>query len=83
MTTALILMLTLASPSEDFAADVARRADLMAADVETMPLVVKEGLRQLAYDARAQAGRRAAKQKMRDEMREIVRRNRAAVESDR
>jgi hypothetical protein len=73
-----ILMLALACPPEDFAADVARRADLMAADVETMPHVVKEGLRQLAHDARAQAQRTEAKERIREELRAIVRRNSGA-----
>jgi hypothetical protein len=47
-----VLLFALACPCEDFAADVARRSELMAADVKAMPHVVEEGLRQLAFDAK-------------------------------
>jgi hypothetical protein len=103
---ALLLALTLACPGDDFAADVARRAELMAADVETMPHVVKAGLEQLAYDARLAAAetnaklcareaevtaqdaaslcekRREALERLREELRKIIRKNRPAREDE-
>lgn len=76
-----ILMLALASGGgacDDFAADVARRAEMMAADVETMPHVVREGLRQLAHDAKARANREAEIERLREDLREIIRRRKAS-----
>lgn len=87
MITAIVMLALASGPScDNFAAEVARRADLMAADVETMPHVVREGLRRLAHDARVRAGRREARERLREELREIIRRNRASApgkESDR
>lgn len=81
MTPALLSMVLVCSCG-DFAADVERRAQLMAADVDTMPHVVKAGLRQLSFDARRHAARGAARERLRAELREIVKRNRAAFEAE-
>lgn len=79
---AALLALSLACACGDFPAEVARRAKLMAADVETMPHVVREGLRQLAYDAKVCAEREAAKERLRSELREVIRQNREAFVVD-
>ena len=78
---ALLLAVSLAgAPCDEFAADVARRAELMSQDVETMPHVVREGLRQLAFDAKSRANRAASIAALRAELREIIRKRKARTE---